>query len=90
MSDDNNYYTDPITGEKTPKTFADKLIDNPEDFQPDAMEDYDDRVASGEFADLTKEQIVDIYRKEAIDQEIADDEERVNQRIREMDEQEGY
>ena len=37
------------------------------DFQPDAMEDFDKRVASGEFADMSMEQIRSVYVQEEVD-----------------------
>jgi hypothetical protein len=48
------------------KPFSQKIIDAGEDFQVDAMEDFDARVASGEFANKTPQQIRDIYLDEAI------------------------
>ena len=38
-----------------------------EDFQPDAMEDFDARVQSGEFAKLSMEEIRRVYVNEEID-----------------------
>lgn len=40
-----------------------------EDFAIDAMEDFDDRLKSGEFLNKTAEEIRAIYRKEAIERE---------------------
>lgn len=43
------------------------IADMGDDFQPDAMDDFDARVASGEFKDKTMEQIRDIYVQEEAD-----------------------
>ena len=42
------------------------------DFPVDAMEDYEDRMKSGEFEDLTDEEIREIYKREALDAEEAE------------------
>lgn len=67
------------------KPLSQKIIDAGEDFQVDAMEDYDVRVASGEFADKTPQQIRDIYLDEAIH---AEDEADAAASIRATEEQE--
>lgn len=51
------------------KPFSQQIIDAGPDFQVDAMEDFDARVASGEFANKTPEQIRDIYLDEAVQAE---------------------
>lgn len=43
------------------------IADAGENFQPDAMEDFDARVASGEFAKLSMEEIRRVYVNEEID-----------------------
>lgn len=43
------------------------IADAGEDFQPDAMEDFDTRVQSGEFAKLSMEEIRRVYVNEEID-----------------------
>jgi len=52
------------------------IADMGADFQPDAMDDFDKRVASGEFKDKTMDQIREIYVQEEADfveeQEYAD------------------
>lgn len=45
-----------------------------EDFQPDAMPDFEERIESGEFANLSTEQISEIYRQEEIDRVIQEEE----------------
>lgn len=40
------------------------ILDMGDDFQPDAMSDFDARVASGEFKDLSMEQIRQVYLDE--------------------------
>lgn len=53
-----------------------------EDFQPDAMPDFDDRINSGEFKDLSTEQIREIYRQEEIDRVIQEeDDQRMQDQI---------
>lgn len=55
------------------KPLSQKIIDAGDDFQVDAMEDFDERVASGEFANKTPQQIRDIYFNEAVEAEDAAD-----------------
>lgn len=43
------------------------IADMGDDFQPDAMEDFDKRVASGEFDKLSIEEIRRVYVNEEID-----------------------
>jgi len=50
-------------------SLSQQIIDMGDDFQPDAMDDFDDRVASGEFTNKTTQQIRDIYLDEAIQTE---------------------
>lgn len=51
------------------KPLSQAIIDAGDDFQPDAMSDFDERMASGEFANKTPQQIRDIYLDEAIHDE---------------------
>lgn len=43
------------------------IADMGEDFQPDVMEDFDQRVASGEFDNLSMEEIRRVYVNEEMD-----------------------
>lgn len=43
------------------------ISDMGDDFQPDAMSDFDERVESGEFKDLSMEQIRQVYVNEEMD-----------------------
>jgi len=51
------------------KPLSQQIIDQGEDFQVDAMSDFDARVKSGEFANKTPEQIRQVYLDEAIQAE---------------------
>lgn len=51
------------------KPLSQQIIDQGDDFQIDAMNDFDARMKSGEFADKTPQQIRDIYLDEAIQAE---------------------
>lgn len=53
------------------KSLFDMLCDP--DFPIDAMEDYAERVESGEFAKLSDDKIREIYKQEALDAEEAAD-----------------
>lgn len=61
------------------------LSDLGDNFDPEVMPDYQDRVKSGEFAKLNTEQIRSIYINEEIDQ-VHDEEDAENcRRIEEME-----
>ena len=51
------------------KNLSDTIIEQGDDFAIDAMEDYDARIQSGEFANLTYGEIRQIYLNEAIELE---------------------
>lgn len=55
------------------KRLSDAIIEAGDDFAVDAMEDFDARVASGEFANKTIAEIRSIYLNEAIDHEEQED-----------------
>lgn len=57
-----------------------------DDFQPDAMEDFEDRVKSGEFKNLTMDQIRSVYVNEEI--EHVQDEENAEHMQRIIDDEE--
>lgn len=64
------------------KRLSDTIIEMGDDWQPDCMEDWDER-SETEFKDLSMEQIRNIYLEEAIADEEAEDE---AERLREEDE----
>lgn len=64
------------------------IADMGEDFQPDAMHDFDDRMKSGEFAKLTIEQIREVYVNEEADAVDEQDHADMCQRINDMEEAE--
>jgi len=55
------------------KRLSDAIIEAGDDFAVDAMEDFDARMASGEFKDKTAAEIRSIYLNEAIDREEQED-----------------
>lgn len=57
-----------------PKPLSQTIIELGDDFQVDAMEDFDERISSGEFADKSPEEIREIYLNEAIHDEQEQDE----------------
>jgi hypothetical protein len=71
-----------------PTKFSDVILNMGKDFQADAMEDYHDRVKSGEFAGKTEEEIRDIYYQEAIDSEEDEELNKHFQEIKDMEEEE--
>lgn len=70
------------------KKLSDAILDGGEDFQVDAMHDYDERVASGEFANKTPEEIRSIYFDEALADEEAEELEEHYRTINAMEEAE--
>lgn len=55
------------------KSLSDTIIEMGDGFAIDAMEDYDERVASGEFKNKSYDEIRQIYLNEAIDREEQED-----------------
>lgn len=72
----------------TTQKLSDFILEQGEDFQPDAMPDYHERVQSGEFKGKTAEQIRDIYFHEAVDREEEEDELEHFQSINSLEEDE--
>lgn len=56
------------------KPLSQQIIEAGDNFQVDAMDDFDTRVSSGEFADKSTEEIREIYLNEAIASEQQQDE----------------
>ncbi len=67
-------------------SFADKIAEMGDAFQPDAMPDWDDRIKSGEFANLSMDEIREIYLKEARQEEEDDEHNRQMEELRALDE----
>lgn len=70
------------------KKLSEAILDDGKDFPIDTMPDYDDRVASGEFANKTPEEIRSIYFNEALADEEAEELEEHYRTINEMEEAE--
>lgn len=62
-----------------------EIIEKGSEFDLDTMPDYHDRVTNGEFDDMSRDEIRDVYLQEAIDKEHDDFLEEINSSIRDSE-----